>query len=376
MEALLRTIRALAYVADAPSLAALDDTRREPLADLDQVLPDLIDTLDNIVTHDPEWAERSSSEFLTIGYPPSGLRCGAQLRQLLAEAIQWHSGVDGLADQARTPGPLRAGWYEDWVDALVCAGRTDDAEQAAGEALRELDQHEELRAMLADRLAWLALARDDGAALLAARCTAWQASPTPRRLVRLVGAATALGLESRVEMLAAEAERAVTGSLALRHPALTASLLLLAGRVDDAVDLMARTDPRYWHDPEHPSQVVVPFLLVGGSGADRDPRWASLLLRDLLEHANSSYWRDTLNGDFEGFRAALAAGSAHSGRIDRAMAMTCACPQCSSRLSPLSGPAPSTGAGGSTRPAPSSTPGLTSGSVRWSSPSTLPRTSW
>lgn len=60
---------------------------------------------------------------------------------LLAEATERHRGVDGLADLARTPGPRRAEVYRDWVDALAGAGRADDAEQAAREALRTLDAH-------------------------------------------------------------------------------------------------------------------------------------------------------------------------------------------------------------------------------------------
>ncbi len=276
------------YLAGDPSLAALDATRREPLPDLDRVLPDLIAALREI--------------------NPNGLRFGAQARKLLAEATERHSGVDGLADLARTPGPRRAEAYRDWVDALAGVGRADDAEQAAHEALRTLDAHGSVQAGLADRLAALAIARDDGAALLDARRDAWRADPTLRRLLRLVAVATAL--DRRDEVLALEAGRAAAGPLAQRS-GLAASLLLLAGRVDEASDLMVAADRVFWEHRGHPGAVVVPFLLIGGSGASGDQRWPRLLLCGLLNQLNSVDWPRGHDDDLDTFRAALPAGSLH-----------------------------------------------------------------
>ncbi|MGH3919751.1 MAG: hypothetical protein ACRDSG_12080 [Pseudonocardiaceae bacterium] len=158
--------------------------------------------------------------------------------------------VDGLADLARAPGPHRAEAYRDWVDGLVRAGRVADAELAAHEALQQLDAHGSTQAELADRLTVLAIA-------------------TLQRLLRLVAAATTL--DRRDEVLTLEAGRVVEGPLAQRSD-LAASLLLLAGRVDEASSLLATTNRARWEHRTHPGPVVVPFMLVGGSGATGDER--------------------------------------------------------------------------------------------------------
>ncbi|MGQ0773163.1 MAG: hypothetical protein ACT4NY_01890 [Pseudonocardiales bacterium] len=282
--ALVAAADALGHVGGDPTLAVLDATRREPVPGLDRALPDLIAALREIRL--------------------DGERFGAQARRLLAEATQRHCGVDGLAELARTPGPQRAESYRDWVDALADAGRTEDAEQVAREALRELDPHGSVQGWLADRLAGLAIARDDGAALLAARCDAWHADPMLHRLVGLVEAATALDL--RDEILTQEAGRVAAGPLAQR-PRLAASLLLLAGRVDEASSLMAAEVTRNYR--EDPGTPVVPFLLIGGSDAAADQRWTDLLLFELLERADSIDWPFEFDEDLEDFCAALPAGS-------------------------------------------------------------------
>ncbi|MGH8903985.1 MAG: hypothetical protein ACRDYA_20485, partial [Egibacteraceae bacterium] len=105
--AVVEAAEAAAYVGDNPSLAALEVTRREPLPDLDAVLPDLIARLGAV--------------------NPVGYGFGAQARRLLAEATERHRGTDGLADLARAPGPRQAEAYRDWVDGLARAGRLADA---------------------------------------------------------------------------------------------------------------------------------------------------------------------------------------------------------------------------------------------------------
>ncbi|MGH4022319.1 MAG: hypothetical protein ACRDT0_24405, partial [Pseudonocardiaceae bacterium] len=163
-----------------------------------------------------------------------------------------------------------------------------------------------VQAGLADRLAALAVARDDGAALLKARLKAWRADPTLRRLLRLVDVATAL--DRRDEVLTLEAGRAATGPLAQRA-GLAAGLLLLAGRVEDASELMAAAGRTFWEHRGHPGAVVVPFLLIGGSGAQGDQRWPDLLLFDLLDQANSIDWPYGFDDDPDTFPAALQTGS-------------------------------------------------------------------
>ncbi|MGQ0777205.1 MAG: hypothetical protein ACT4NY_22780 [Pseudonocardiales bacterium] len=287
--ALVEAAEALAYLGGQPTLTALDTTRREPLPDLDRLLPELIAALGEI--------------------HPEDLGFGPQARILRAEASERHRGVDGLAELARTPGPCRAEAYQDWVDALARTGRWDDAEQAIREALAQLDPRGSVRAGLAERLALLAVVRDNSAALLDARRAAWRADPTLRRLLRLVEVATAL--DRRDEVLSEEAGYLAEGPPAKRPDlaALMAAVLLLNGRVEDTTALMATTDQAFWEHRTHPGPVIVPFLLIGGSAATDDHRWPSLLLCDLLKQVNDIDSPRGPDADLDAFRAALPAGS-------------------------------------------------------------------
>ncbi|MGH8908703.1 MAG: hypothetical protein ACRD0K_19955 [Egibacteraceae bacterium] len=155
----------------------------------------------------------------------------------------------------------RAEAYRARVDEFARAGRLADAEQAAREALDRLEPHGSVQAAIAGRLAALAAARDDGPALLEARRTEGRADPTLRRLLALVDVATALGC--REEVVAAEADRAAAGPLAGRSQ-LAASVLLLDGRVADAVGLLAGGCRQGWNRGDDPGR-------VGPSAATRSP---------------------------------------------------------------------------------------------------------
>jgi hypothetical protein len=122
--------------------------------------------------------------------------------------------VDGLAELARTPGGQQADAYRDWIDAVVRAGRLDEAEHAAAEALDRLEPEGRVVAAIAQRRALLAAGAGDDAAVLAAHRTAWRADPTLERLLALVDVATACGELDTV--LAAEAGRAGAEPLARR----------------------------------------------------------------------------------------------------------------------------------------------------------------
>jgi len=257
----------LAYLDGDVCLAALEETRREPLPDLDAVLPDLVAQLRAV---------------------PTGYGFGTQARRLLAEVTERCGGVDGLAKLARAPGEQQAEAYRDWIDALVRAERFDEAEAAATEALERLDLHGGTVAAVAKRLALLAAARADDAVVLAARRAAWRAHPTLTSLLDLVDVATVL--DRQAEVVAAEADRPADGPLGQRL-ALAAALLLLAGRVDAAVELLEPAQPHYWDLHRGPAPVVVPFLLVGASNAHHDQRWEQMLLFELLDQANSADWR-------------------------------------------------------------------------------------
>lgn len=263
--ALIEVARALTYIGGPPRLAALDATRRDPLPDLDAVLPDLIVKLREI--------------------DPTGFPFGTDARKLLAEATERHRGTDGLADLARSPGPERAAAYRDWVHGLIRAQRLADAEHAAVEALEQLEPHGPGPAALADRLATLALLRAHGDGVLDARVLAWRADPTLARLLRLIDIASAQGRLTGV--IDAEAGRVDDGPVAGRA-ALAAGVLLLAGRVDAAQALLTpATGPGGWIRGFHPGPVVVPALLIGASVAANHPRWRDLLLAELIDDANS-----------------------------------------------------------------------------------------
>ncbi|MGH8904800.1 MAG: hypothetical protein ACRDYA_24735, partial [Egibacteraceae bacterium] len=167
-----------------------------------------------------------------------------------------------------------------------------------------LEPHGPVQAALAERRAALALVRDDGSALLDARQAAWRAAPTLERLLTLVDVATAL--DRREEVVTAEADRSGADPLA-QAPALAASVLLLDGRVDEAIDLLESADLHGGHG-RHPGLVVAPFLLVGASDAASDQRWKQLLLFDLLAGADTADWPyhgRNVDDDFDAFRETL-----------------------------------------------------------------------
>lgn len=273
--ALLAAAEDTAYLGGTPSLAAIEATRREPLSDLDAALPDLLARLAAV---------------------PAGFGFGTQARRLLAEATERRGGVDGLAELARTPSDQQADAYRDWIDALVRAGRLDDARQAAAEALDRLELEGRVIASIAERAVLLAADEGDDDAVLQARRTAWRADPTLKRLLSLVDVATASGEPD--DVLATEASRTDSEPIA-RRPDLAAGLLLLAGRTDDAVGLVDATDGLGWDVGRHPAPVVVPFLLVGASKASHDEKWDDSLLLELLDRgANNTAWRyDRLRPD-------------------------------------------------------------------------------
>lgn len=264
--AVVAAISELTYVGGRTSLAALAATRGEALPDLDAVLPDLIETLSRV---------------------PDDYGFGEDARRLIAESVQLGHGPDGLAAFARTPGPYQPAAYRDWVDALANAGRLEEAEAAAIEGMRKLESHGRTVAALAGRLALMAAARGDDRAVLAACQSAWRANPTIHGLLRLVEVATALGAFGGV--IATEADRVNNEQLS-RQQTLAAALLLLAGRVDSAIELLDPGVPNGNAGPA-PADVVLPFLLIGAGNAHHDPVWEQTLLHTLLDQVDLMGWR-------------------------------------------------------------------------------------
>ena len=224
------------------TLAQLSSTRVDPLPDLDAFLPGWIDTLLSNTTY-PR--------------PPDRVR-------LLTEAAMLQAGVDGLADLFRRPGPHQGGIGLARIDALTAQGRLEEARAAAEEALDVAGASGPHRAQAADRLAELAGQQGDITAAVAARRRAWTSQPTRPRLLAM--AATSIDAGVLTETLAAEAD-AVSSAGGVAVDRLGCELLLLAGRIDEAVAALTTSAPLGWHNADHPGQVVLSVLWAAATGA-------------------------------------------------------------------------------------------------------------
>jgi hypothetical protein len=264
----------LHHLAGSLSLRAIAGTRREELPSLDLFLPPWIDVL----------AEHTDGVWLR------------DRQRLLTEAATWRGGVDGLAAVARRPGTHQPTAYLDWIDGLVDADRLGDAAAAAQEGLALAGLPAERAADIADRLAAVIQRQGDAAASLEARRHAWRTAPTRPRLLALVTAAE--DTATLEETLAAEADHP-TGA----PDRLTAELLLLAGRVDEAAARLANTKPLGWFQPGHPGAVVLPYLMVAATGQPPPPV-TTQLGRQFAAIDTASTWdplmalRDPREGDY------------------------------------------------------------------------------
>ncbi len=240
-----------------PSLCAVREARHQDLPGLEQFLPAWIAQLRSIGDKGPE------------------------VRQLLTEATELYGGVDGLAVLAHDIGPAQAELYLDWVQALRRADRDTDAAAAAREALRTVAPYGETRARIAEQLA--DVVTDEPDEVLAARTSAWRAAPTQARLLTLHRAATITGQVSQT--MAAEVEALEATEHPDRLPgALRAALFLLAGRVEDAVELLH--GPPGKNPRRTASRVLVPYLLAAGCAGPQRPEWPSTRLAGLLGSVN------------------------------------------------------------------------------------------
>lgn len=225
----------------AVTLAEVSTTRVDSLPDLDAFVPGWIDAL------------------LTEGDPPP-LRHRVRL---LVEAAILRGGVDALADVTRRPGPHQGGVALAWIDSLTDQGRLVEARAAAEETLDLPGADHVHRAMAADRLADLLAHAGDTLAAVAARRRAWALQPDRTRLLALAGTSRDAGV--LLETLAAEADELARAGRAAPDR-LGCELLLLAGRLDEAVAALAGSPPLGWHRADHPGQVVLPFLWAAAMG--------------------------------------------------------------------------------------------------------------
>lgn len=249
---------------DQVSLAAVRESRRRDLPHLERFLPAWITEL------------RSSG------------RESPQVRKLLIEATELDSGIEGLADLARQGGRDQAALYLEWVRALRRAERCTDAVNAAREALDALDGDGSARAHIAEELA--DLCRGDAASVAAARSSAWRASPSQARLLALHRAVSDSTVAADV-MATELAVLEVSGNLGRLDGWLRAALMLLAGRIEDAVKWLDDPTDHRARRPE--CDVFVPYLLASGCAGPLHSEWPSAQLAGLLaavDHGNLRGW--------------------------------------------------------------------------------------
>ncbi len=107
----------------------------------------------------------------------------------LREAVKLRHGGDGLRDLARQENPWRPRAWLDWLETVSAQADPALLLPAAKEALGNIPEGLELRAIAADHLAQAAQALGDCESLLAARWEAYRAEPFPARLLDLREAA-------------------------------------------------------------------------------------------------------------------------------------------------------------------------------------------
>ena len=207
-----------------------------------------------------------------------------QARQLLSEATVLHEGLDGLTTLARERGVRQPEIYLDLVQQLVSTDR-GRAITAAREALTAPVPRGEVRAQIADALAEQSAEIADQAE---ARREAWRAGPNAARLVNL--AATAISASQGNRMLNDEAEFVLTDRREGDAPSdrLVAILLMLAGRLDQAVERARQARPD-WSSPDHPGYAVIPALLVASARPALLPGSA---LEECIAGIDRSEWYD------------------------------------------------------------------------------------
>lgn len=240
VQAVYQVFRDLAGVR-ALSLAEVSTTRVDPLPDLGAFVPGWIDAL------------VAENDVLLL----------RDRVRLLVEAANLRGGVDALADVAGRPGPHQGGVGLAWIDSLTERGRLVEARAAAELTLDLPGADGAHRARAADRLADLHARAGDTGEAVAARRRAWSLQPTRARLLALAGTSRDAGV--LLETLAAEADALAPAGRAGRDR-LGCELLLLAGRLDEAVAALTGSPPLGWHRADHPGPVVLPFLWAAAMG--------------------------------------------------------------------------------------------------------------
>ncbi len=184
-------------------------------------------------------------------------------RLLLREVVRRVSGMDGLAELARSEGHRHPEAWQEWVAALEEKGDAAQAVKVAREAIGCITDPA-ARAGMADVLARLAL--DGGQASLAieAREAAWTADPTLDRLLALAACESSSGAElsGRLERAAAAARANKTAG----RERLRLFAQLVAGDLEAVLQYTERVEDLGWSGAGHPGSIAFPFLLVASAG--------------------------------------------------------------------------------------------------------------
>ncbi len=207
-----------------------------------------------------------------------------EMRRLSREAVMLADGMAGLVRLARMDGASHPEAWHDWVGSLVRAGDLHAAALGAREALNVLSDTT-YRARMADRLVGLAARLGQPEVRLGAARTALRTSPTETRLLQFVAAARAANAPAALDLEAGEAVR--PGSL---YPeAIAARVLLLAGRLEDALARFQRADSVGWGRKDHAATVVLPALCLC-LGVERRPGTVVARLWDELDGPAQGYF--------------------------------------------------------------------------------------
>jgi hypothetical protein len=303
-EAGARYLRALYETAATPAEAAttlaqawLDDL---PYGRKPQSLTDVREALPTDLANIEEFCPRWTGELIDLSGGHDPLR-----NILLREAALLSGGTRALAEAAQRQGPGQPEAYLDLVDALIEA---DDAPAAlracqGGLALAARPGAEHARwahyqwAPLADRAAALA----DPEAAVDLRITAFTLATSTARLVALCQAAEIHRPGTGPHAAGKAAARLANGEPGLAHhlTSFHTQALLLAGRIDDAVDL-ATTANTPMHSPAV-ILTVLPYVLAASCGAARHRDWPHTVLHAMLQQSTDAgrtlHYDDDLDTD-------------------------------------------------------------------------------
>jgi hypothetical protein len=208
---------------------------------------------------------------------------------LLREAALLAGGTDALAEAARREGPGQPETYLDLVDALSGHGESQAALEACREGLRLAARPGADRtgwaayqwAPLADRAAELAGAET----AVSLRIQAFTLAVSTARLVALYQAAETCQPSAGPQAAGEAADRLAKGEAGLAHyhlESFRAQALLLAGRIDDALDLLVTGDTST-HGSPGAILTVLPYVLAASCGAASHRDWPNTVLHTLLD---------------------------------------------------------------------------------------------